>query len=327
MLGAMYLDAKCLFRHDLTSGALAPVSSAAMKFTEQRVKDDRMTIYHNIQDWAKNPQTASNLFLVFEGREWTYRQFYDDLQRVGNWLMNDLGIQRGEVVALDGGNSPEYLLMWFGLEAIGAVPSFINYNLTAAPLVHCVKVCDAKRILADSDVRPLVDASETQLTEAGIKITYYDPELVASFNDTTEIPHSRVSGILPTETACLIYTSGTTGMPKGTKLLRAKELNTGRSMAMYLGLKPGNKMYTCLPLYHGAGHGLCVTPSIFGGSTVILSRKFSHKTFWPEVRESGADIVQYVGELCRYLVNVPPDPLDKQHNVKMAWGNGMRPGE
>lgn len=43
---------------------------------------------------------------MFEGRTWTYKQFFDDLQRVGNWLMNDLGVRKGELVAIDGANSP-----------------------------------------------------------------------------------------------------------------------------------------------------------------------------------------------------------------------------
>lgn len=57
---------------------------------------------------------------------------------------------------------------------------------------------------------------------------------------------------------------------------------------------------------------------------MVLSRKFSHKTFWPEVHASRATVVQYVGELCRYLLNAPPSPLDTGHQVRMAWGNGMR---
>jgi acyl-CoA synthetase (AMP-forming)/AMP-acid ligase II len=108
-------------------------------------------------------------------------------------------------------------------------------------------------------------------------------------------------------------------------MLTGRDLNTGRSVAQYLNLKPGDRMYTALPLYHGAGHGLCVTPSIHAGSAVILSRKFSHKTFWPEVHASDANIIQYVGELCRYLVNAPPHPLERKHKAHMAWGNGMRP--
>lgn len=59
---------------------------------------------------------------------------------MGNWLIDDLGIQVDEVVAMDGGNSPGYLMLWFALDAIGAVPSFVNWNLTGTGLVHCVKV-------------------------------------------------------------------------------------------------------------------------------------------------------------------------------------------
>jgi acyl-CoA synthetase (AMP-forming)/AMP-acid ligase II len=57
----------------------------------------------------------------------------------------------------------------------------------------------------------------------------------------------------------------------------------------------------------------------------IPRTKFSHSTFWPSVTKYKATIIQYVGELCRYLVNAPPGPLDRAHSVKMAWGNGMRP--
>ena len=55
--------------------------------------------------------------------------------------MNDLGIRRGELVGIDGANSPEYLMLWFALEGIGACISFINCHLTNQSLVHCVEVC------------------------------------------------------------------------------------------------------------------------------------------------------------------------------------------
>lgn len=58
---------------------------------------------------------------------------------------------------------------------------------------------------------------------------------------------------------------------------------------------------------------------------MTLGRKFSHRTFWREVSVSGANRLQYVGELCRYLVNAPPHPLEREHNLYEAWGNGMRP--
>lgn len=108
-------------------------------------------------------------------------------------------------------------------------------------------------------------------------------------------------------------------------MLTGRNINTARGMAKYLGLKPGDKFYTCLPLYHGAAQGLCTTPVIHSGAAMRLGKKFSHATFWPEVSQSGATHLQYVGELCRYLLNATPHPLEKEHNVQMAWGNGMRP--
>lgn len=54
--------------------------------------------------------------------------------------MKDSGIEKNEVVALDGPNSSTYLLLWFALEGIGARPAFVNCNLTGEGLAHCVKV-------------------------------------------------------------------------------------------------------------------------------------------------------------------------------------------
>ncbi|OJD23251.1 hypothetical protein ACJ73_05394 [Blastomyces percursus] len=319
-----YLDAKFLVRHDLSGGSISAQEKDALQFLTERWEKDKTLVYHCLEAHARG-ENQNNIFLVFEGRSRTFKQFFDDVHRVGNWLMNDLGVQRGELVALDGGNSPEYLLLWFGLESIAACPSFINCNLTAAPLVHCVKLCGARYLLADRGTEQLVQPCEEELKEANVQTIYYDSEFISSLRNSTPTPDSRRAGIGMEDLASLIYTSGTTGFPKATNMIRRKELTTSRGVCKYLDLKPGTKMYTCLPLYHGAAHGLCINPSIYAGSTVILSRKFSHKTFWPEVRESQADIIQYVGELCRYLVNAPSSPLDKTHNVRMAWGNGMRP--
>ena len=136
---AAYLDAKFHISHDLKAGSLNNAAAEALEFITLKAGQKRLTIYHLIEDNALGPK-ADNLFLEFEGRSWTYKQFYDDLQRVGNWLANDLGIKTGERVAIDGANSAEYLMLWFALEAVGACVAFINSNLTGDPLVHSVKV-------------------------------------------------------------------------------------------------------------------------------------------------------------------------------------------
>jgi acyl-CoA synthetase (AMP-forming)/AMP-acid ligase II len=174
-------------------------------------------------------------------------------------------------------------------------------------------------------VRGNIEPCRTELENLNIKICYYDPPFFTSLADTTPIAESRRENITVESVRSLMYTSGTTGLPKGVVMGTGRELLTGHSVAKYLGLTPAARMYTCMPLYHGAAHGLCTTPSIHAGSTIVLSRKFSHKTFWPEVAASEANIIQYVGELCRYLLNGPTNPYERRHKVQIAWGNGMRP--
>ncbi|CAJ2504205.1 Uu.00g115990.m01.CDS01 [Anthostomella pinea] len=321
---AAYVDAKFLVRNDIRVGSKKLTMLRLMYTLRKRIKADKLLIYDIFEERVRTPM-GDHVFLIFEGRQWTYTEFYRALQPVGNWLLKDLDIQRGELVAVDGGNSPEYVLLWFALEAIGAVPAFLNCNLTAKPLVHSIKLCGARYVLADSDVRPLVSPVEEELSSAGIKTVYYNPELFQTFADTEPLPLSRRQNTDLESIANLMYTSGTTGLPKGVVIPRLRELIFALGIGNITHLRPGDRMYTCLPLYHATAHSLCTLSCIGIGATVVLSRKFSHRTFWPEIHASRATIVQYVGELCRYLVNAPPNPLDRGHAVRMAWGNGMRP--
>jgi len=57
----------------------------------------------------------------------------------------------------------------------------------------------------------------------------------------------------------------------------------------------------------------------------VLRKKFSASNFWKEVSYYNCTVVQYIGELCRYLLATPPSPFDKRHNCRLAVGNGLRP--
>ena len=87
-----------------------------------------------------------------------------------------------------------------------------------------------------------------------------------------------------------------------------------------------------MPLYHTSAATLGFCNCLVIGSAFLLGHKFSTRTFWPEVRAHGATIIQYVGETCRYLLAAPPqydsvtgEDLDSKNNVRLAFGNGLRP--
>lgn len=321
---ALYADGKYHLRTDFKALNQVRRMLSAPKLVAEAEANDELLVYHALQKHAM-ANIPNHLFLEFEGRTWTYKAFYDDIQRVGNWLMKDLGIQKGEIVAIDGDNSAEYLMLWFGLEAVGASPAYINYNLNGAGLEHCINLCHSKHLIADRSVQEAVEPSRGVLEKRGTRISYYDQAFFENLLDTTPVPRERTRGLKATDVRSLIFTSGTTGLPKGTMMLTGKQLLTARGAAEYLKLKSSDKFYTCLPLYHGSANSLCTMPVIWAGASMCLGRKFSHKTFWPEVSASGANTLQYVGELCRYLVNAPYHELERKHKVQVAFGNGLRP--
>lgn len=107
--------------------------------------------------------------------------------------------------------------------------------------------------------------------------------------------------------------------------------------------RPGDRTYVCVPLYHGTG-GFGATGDLTYGISVALAPKFSLSNFWKDCIDSQATIFIYgtshltrepppgsqltcflVGELVRYLLSAPPAETDRQHKIRMAWGNGLSP--
>lgn len=84
------------------------------------------------------------------------------------------------------------------------------------------------------------------------------------------------------------------------------------------------RTYSPLPLFHGTALFTGLNLTLGTSGTLCLARKFSASRFWKDAHESRATRVLYVGELCRYLVASPPSPYDKNHNVIVAHGNGLR---
>jgi fatty-acyl-CoA synthase len=78
-------------------------------------------------------------------------------------------------------------------------------------------------------------------------------------------------------------------------------------------------------MYHTTG-GLVATGALLvKGGSVVIRDKFSASAFWDDVVRHECTMFQYVGELCRYLVNAPPLADETRHRLRLACGNGLRP--
>ncbi|GAA5952298.1 hypothetical protein JCM10213_005194 [Rhodosporidiobolus nylandii] len=119
--------------------------------------------------------------------------------------------------------------------------------------------------------------------------------------------------------------NSTTGLPKAALTLHGRSFTAWRVWISINGFGRRSRIYTVMPLYHSTALTLCIGLTWLSRSTVIIGRKFSASGFWDEVRLGRANTIQYVGEVLRYLLATPPSPLDKAHDVWLAYGNGCRP--
>jgi citronellyl-CoA synthetase len=278
-----------------------------------------------------------NIMLIFEGRQWTYAQFNAEVNRLARVLAGK-GISRGDTVAIFMENRAEYILAMLALVKLGASASLINNSLTGGALLHCLSATNAKGCIVGEERSAAFDSIRDELSW-----TDTEPLLWFSDADSKEPPHwaidARVemasmsgenltvtSTITAGETALYIFTSGTTGLPKAAVILHRKILAAGQAIGgTGFRLKPEDRLYLCLPIYHITGMGPGVCGFISAGGSIVLRRKFSASSFWSEVQEHQANCFIYVGELCRYLLMQPRCPEEKGNPLKKILGNGLRP--
>uniref|UniRef100_A0A3Q1CA72 long-chain-fatty-acid--CoA ligase n=1 Tax=Amphiprion ocellaris TaxID=80972 RepID=A0A3Q1CA72_AMPOC len=273
-------------------------------------------------------------FIVFEDSSYTYSQADRESNKVARALSAHVQLKQGDTAALFLGNEPLFVWMWLGLAKLGCTASLLNYNIRSKSLLHCFSCCDAKVLIAGADLRGAVEEVLPTLKQQGIQVLILsdkcDVEGIESFSDKIQqasdepvSPQLRANLNLKSP-ALYIYTSGTTGLPKAAVLNHERML-----MASYLqsmsGIHSDDVIYIYLPLYHSAGFLMGLCGAIERGSiTVVLRRKFSASNFWNDCRKYNVTVIQYIGEIMRYLCNSPKKDNERDHKVRLALGNGIR---
>ena len=243
-----------------------------------------------------------------------------------------VGLEPGDAVALMMNNCAEYVAVWLGLTRIGVVVALVNSQLGGDALGHSIKVANPKLLIAGADLAPRVGAVRGKLT-AGIacfvhgdsadQFTPLAPILDALPGDVLE-PGEREPPPLDA-IALYIYTSGTTGLSKAAKVSHYRLLQWSQWFAGLLDTTAQDRMYNCLPLYHSVGGVVATFAPLLNGGAVVIRQRFSASDFWRDVCAERCTLFQYIGELCRYLVNSPYQAKETEHTLRIACGNGLRP--
>ncbi len=262
-------------------------------------------------------------------RTMSYAQLEAHANRVAHWA-RACGIGRGDAVALLMENRPEYVATWLGLLKVGAVTALINTNLRGQPLAHSIAIAGAKHAIVGAELaETFAEAAPAPAPQAwsagGAAAGFADFDAALAAQPATAADAAWRAGVTCKDIAFYIYTSGTTGLPKASNFTHMRMLLMMHGFASGLNAKASDRMYNVLPLYHSAGGVCAIGPALLTGGSVILKRKLSVHEFWDDIHRYRATMFQYIGELCRYLLNAPVRPHERDHAIRVITGNGLRP--
>jgi fatty-acyl-CoA synthase len=269
--------------------------------------------------------------LISDSETLTYAGLSARANRYARWALAN-GVNKGDCVCLLMPNRPEYVAVWLGVARAGGVTALLNTNLAGRALANCIDIVKPKHIVVADELAGTF-AGAQELIATGPQVWRYGGNgetvdridlALMEFSDTP-IPKAERQPLTHEDRCLYIYTSGTTGMPKAANINHYRVLGAMIAFSSIMGAKASDRMYDCLPMYHTVGGVIAAGAPLMAGGSVFIRERFSARQFWDDVVDKQCTLFQYVGELCRYLLNAPVHPKESQHRLRLACGNGLRP--
>jgi fatty-acyl-CoA synthase len=234
--------------------------------------------------------------------------------RIARWACAQ-GIRKGDTVCLLMPNCPDYLAIWLGITRVGGIVALLNTHLKGEALAHGIRVASPRLVIAAEHLAGRITSRA--------RIWRYGPDFCRLLECFSGAPlaASERRDVTLNDRALLIYTSATTGPPKAAHVSHRRVMNWTHWLAGMMDAGPQDRLFNCLPMYHIISGVVAPGAALVGGGSVICREKFSAATFWDDVAESRATIVQYNGELCRNLL--AGRVLVREHNLRLAVGTGL----
>ena len=273
----------------------------------------------------------NDIAFIFEGDEITWKEADEQTNKYAGFLKSQ-NINKGDCFAILMDNSPDFLMLLLASFRVGSLAALINTTVSGEGLKHVIGISNVKLITAGAShleklSSALGDSDLKNIPIFGMEDNEKIPDQVEDIKKlskqfSTFIPYQPIMK----DVAAYIFTSGTTGLPKAALVDHAK-LVKGSFAGHFLcfNFNKNDRLYMTLPLYHSTGLILGWAASLRSGCPNLIKSKFSASDFWNDVKKYNVNKFIYVGELCRYLMNLPPSDGDRDNPITQISGNGLRP--
>ena len=269
----------------------------------------------------------------------TYAEIDAKANQIANAL-REIGIEKGDKVALSCANLPFFPMIYYGILKLGAVVVPLNILLKSREIAYHLDDSDAKAYFC------FEGTPELPIGEQGFK-GFSATETCKNFvlltmNETAESPYENTKTFWqftenqPTtfeieltnadDTAVILYTSGTTGQPKGAELTHLNMLLNARlSDTMYPRNAHDFHLVT-LPLFHSFGQTVQMNAGFYNGATLVLLPRFTPESALKMMQTHNVTLFAGVPTMYWALLNFPDaDKFDLAKisaNLRMCFAGG-----
>jgi fatty-acyl-CoA synthase len=268
--------------------------------------------------------------VVYGDTRLTYREFNARINRLAHALM-DMGIKRGEKVAILLFNCNQYLEAYLALAKMGAIAVPLNFRLHPEELKYIVNDADAVAFIVGEAFVDTIRGIEKGLPQIRqyISVTEKPVEGMLHFESLLQKYPDGEPLVLMEEDdpAFIMYTAGTTGRPKGAVLTHKGQVTIWTLASLEVSREPGigdmSRWRACAvpPIFHIASFGICLAYLLLGATVILPVQVFNPVEVMQILEREKCDSVLLIPAMANFLLQMPG--LDKYDTSSLkAWFSG-----
>lgn len=293
--------------------------------------------------------------LDFLGATTSFRRLGEKINAMAGALQTELGVRKGDRVALLMPNTPFYVIAYFAVLKVGATVVNCNPLYSLSELSHIVSdsgaeilvtldlnvtFSNAEKLVGEGHVKKLVVAHFPNALPGLKKLLYKTlkagdlakpmdspaSRTVVSFEDMIALGKTPTPVTIDplTDVAVQQYTGGTTGEPKGAMLSHANIAANRAQLDIWGGglFNPPTKVVAVLPFFHIFAMTACMTLPLCGGAQTVMLPRFEMKAFISLMKRSRPNVLMAVPTLLHALAEDNRVSADVISSLKFAISGG-----
>ncbi|WP_026560291.1 fatty acid--CoA ligase family protein [Bacillus sp. J37] len=276
---------------------------------------------------------------IFDGTETTYLQLEGAINQFASSL-KEMGVNKGDHVAIVLGNSPYFVISLYGALRAGATVIPVNPIYTPDEIAYILNNGDVKAAVIVDLLLPLFEKMESMLPKLEHIITCDTPPT----SDKKEIDITKLSIYIKLkgftkmistgstqlegpeldeeDVAVILYTSGTTGKPKGAMLTHKNLYCNAVDTANYLKMNKEDVIVTVLPMFHVFCLTVALNAPLMNGATLLIVPRFSPDTVFNLVKTYQATVFAGVPTMYNFLLQYDKAQPEDLKSLRMCVSGG-----